>query len=99
MGGAVETNMTVVGQNRDQAALEAPVGNALGSRDTRLQRTLVLFSVWAAFLTGALLAAFLLQSTISWVLLAPPVLLLFTLAVANGESDGDSARTRPVTSD
>lgn len=83
-------------KNLALAVRGAPIENAQGSRDTHLRRVLVLFSVWAAFLTGALLAGLLLRTTISWALLAPPVLILLTLAAGDGKNDGDSSEMEAV---
>jgi uncharacterized membrane protein YoaK (UPF0700 family) len=56
--------------------LQAPLADAQGPWDTHLRRAGLLASIWAGFLTGAVLSAAAIWYFGAWVLLAPLLILL-----------------------
>jgi uncharacterized membrane protein YoaK (UPF0700 family) len=82
----VTGDLNRVGSHLALAVKRAPLQDALGPRDTHLRRARLLASVWAAFLTGAVLFGAARSYFGVWILL-PPVLILLALALFNS-TDG-----------
>jgi uncharacterized membrane protein YoaK (UPF0700 family) len=81
--GAVPVSLTFVtgtlnklGQHLALSVLGAPLADAQGPWDTHLRRAALLASLWAGFLTGAVLSAAAIGYFGVWVLLAPLLILL-----------------------
>jgi uncharacterized membrane protein YoaK (UPF0700 family) len=77
----VTGTLSRLGTHLALAVLRAPLRESQGSWDTHLHRALLLVSIWAAFLGGALLSGAATPRFGVWVLLVP-ILLLSTLAAA-----------------
>jgi len=91
----VTGDLNRVGTHLALAVKRAPLEDAHGPSDTHLRRARLLASVWAGFLTGAVLAGAARAYFGVWILL-PPVLILLALALFNGADR--SFASRPLAS-
>jgi uncharacterized membrane protein YoaK (UPF0700 family) len=72
----VTGTLNKLGQHLALSVWRAPVADPQGPWDTHLRRAGLLASVWAGFLTGAVLSAATILYFGVWVLLAPLLILL-----------------------
>ena len=79
----VTGNLNRVGSHLALAVKRAPLQDAQGPWDTHLRRARLLASIWAGFLTGAVLSGAASSYFGAWILL-PPILILLTLALFSG---------------
>lgn len=78
----VTGDLNRVGSHLALAVKRAPLQDAQGPWDTHLRRARLLASVWAGFLTGAVLSGAASSYFGVWILL-PPILILLALALFN----------------
>lgn len=79
----VTGDLNRVGNHLALAVKRAPLQDAQGPWDTHLRRARLLASVWASFLTGAVLSGAASPHFGVWILL-PPILILLALTLFNG---------------
>lgn len=79
----VTGTLNKLGHHLALSVLRAPLEDAQGPLDTHLRRAGLLASVWAGFLTGAVLSAAAISYLGVWVLLVP-FLILLALALFSG---------------
>jgi hypothetical protein len=72
----VTGTLNKLGHHLALSVCRAPLADAQGPWDTHLRRAGALASVWAGFLTGAVLSAAAIRYFGAWVLLAPLLILL-----------------------
>ena len=84
--GFVTGTLNTMARHLAQAVTHAPLPDAQGPRDTHLSRALLMFSVWSAFLGGALLSGFATPHYGVRVLLLPLVVLLALTLVRPGRT-------------
>jgi uncharacterized membrane protein YoaK (UPF0700 family) len=75
----VTGTLSKLGSHLALALKRAPLKDAQGTRDTHVHRAFLLSALWAAFLSGAVLAAAIVPRFGVWVL-APPLMILLALA-------------------
>jgi uncharacterized membrane protein YoaK (UPF0700 family) len=92
----VTGNLNRVGSHLALAVKRAPLRDAQGPWDTHLRRVRLLASVWAGFLTGAVLSGAARSYFGIWILL-PPIVFLFALALFNGVDRSSGAGVAPAT--
>jgi uncharacterized membrane protein YoaK (UPF0700 family) len=89
----VTGTLNKLGQHLALSVRRAPLADAQGPWDTHLRRAGLLASVWAGFLTGAVLSAAAILYLGVWVLLAP-LLILLALAVFSSPDSNRASHSR-----
>jgi uncharacterized membrane protein YoaK (UPF0700 family) len=90
----VTGTLNKMGNHLAMAVLRAPLPDAQGQWDTHLRRAALMASVWAGFLTGAIVSGAASLYFGVWVLL-PPFLIMLALAVSGGADGTHSTECSP----